>query len=62
MAAAARVAGVLYSGDRGRDGKQLFSYEIAAKTKIDEKHPEPWMETTMNYLIGRPHGMEELLE
>ena len=52
----------LIDNDRGRDGKQLFSHEVATRTKYDEKQPEQWVETTINYLVGRSHGMEELLE
>ena len=52
----------LIDNDRGRDGKQLFSHEVATRTKFDDKHPEQWMETTINYLVGRSHLMEELLE
>ena len=48
--------------DRGRDGKQLFGHEVASRNKYDEKHPEAWIETTINYLVDRAHGMEEMLE
>ena len=50
------------SDDRGRDGRQLFSHEIASRTKYDDKRPEAWLETTINYLVDRAHGMEPLLE
>ena len=39
--------------DRGRDGRQLFSHEVASRTKYDDMHPEDWLERTTNYLVDR---------
>ena len=49
-------------GGGGGDGRQLFSHEIAFRTKYNDKRPEAWLETTMNYLSDRSHGMEPFLE
>ena len=33
---------------------------MASRTKYDDKHPESWLETTINYLVDRCHGTEPL--
>ena len=42
--------------------RQLFSHEVASRTKYDDRHPEAWLETTTNCLVDRCHGLEPLLE
>ena len=49
-------------GDRGNDGKQLFSDQVAQSTKWDARDPEAWLQTTVNYLVSRAASVEPLLE